>query len=136
MEKTTDQIKTEVLNYLNKTSNHLFINEKGKTQRIIVEGNFLIIIQKSETETKTNVYNIDDYIKWNGVNTKNVLKTSVIFYQYYNGKMKSIKYNKEMKEDTNRIKSLISGKLTKDEIVSSLTPKEEKKSYFSSFFGK
>ena len=36
--KTTEQIKSEVINYLTKTSNHLFQTTKEEFYKVLVEG--------------------------------------------------------------------------------------------------
>ena len=134
--KTTEQIKSEGLNYLNKTSIHLFVKENGEFYKVLVEGDNFIIINGD----KSHVYNINDYITWYGVNTKSVIK-HVIFL---GKKLKSIKNFKSIKEVHSKVKEAIDEKTDKIEIskiVNSVitgTPiiTEEKKSFIAKLFGK
>lgn len=134
--KTTEQIKSEVVNYLNNTSKHLFVNEKGEFFRVIVEGNNYIVINGDRSST----YNIDEQISWYGVNAKNVIKHNL----FLNRNLKSIKNFKTMRVKNYRIKQDISGKTDKSEITkivnSHLTDSpvitEEKKSFLSNLFKK
>lgn len=136
-EKTTEQIKKEVVIYLEKTSNHLFIKENGDFYKVILSGDNFIIINGDKVST----YNIDEYIKWNGVNTKCMVKHLL----FLNKKLKSIKNFKTMKEKSSKIKEAISGKTDKSEITKIVTSlikdevivvSEEKKSFLSKLFGK
>jgi len=134
--KTTEQIKSEVVNYLNNTSKHLFVNEKGEFFRVLVEGNNYIVMNGDKAST----YNIDEQVSWYGANAKNVIKHNL----FLNRKLKSIKNFKTMKEKVSTIKESISGKTDKSEItklvISLLTGipviTEEKKSFLSKLFGK
>lgn len=139
--KTTEQIKSEVVSYLNKTSNHLFVNEKGEFYKVLVEGNNFIVIDGD----RVTVYDIDQYISWYGGNTKCVIKHRL----FLGKKLKSIKNFKAMKEKCNLIKSAISGKTDKVEInkivnsmmttvtiVTEDVTKGEKKSFISRLFCK
>lgn len=71
--KTTEQIKSEVINYLNKTSQHTFINKKGDFYKILLEGDFYIVINGD----KVTVNKVDDSIRYHDVNTKCVIKQSL-----------------------------------------------------------
>ena len=134
--KTTEQIKSEVVNYLNNTSKHLFVNEKGEFYKVLVEGNNFIVIDGERVTT----YNIDEQVSWYGVNAKCVIKHSL----FLNKKLKSIKSFKTIKEKYSRIKEVISGKTEKNEITKSVKQEltgiplitEEKKSFLSKIFGK
>ena len=134
--KTAEQIKSEVVNYLNKTSIHLFVKENGDFYKVLVNGDYFIVINGDKVST----YSINDYITWYGNNTKSVIKHLL----FLDRKLKSIKNFKTMKEKMNTIKECISGKTDKVEItkiVTSLlinTPviTEEKKSFISKLFGK
>lgn len=134
--KTTEQIKSEVVSYLNNTSKHLFTNEKGEFFRVIVEGNRFIVIDG----TRVTIYYIDDTISVYESNTKCVIKHRL----FLNRKFKSIKNFKTMKEKISIIKEAISGKTDRTEItklvISLLTGSpiisEEKKSFLGKLFGK
>ena len=134
--KTTEQIKSEVVNYLNNTSKHLFVNEKGEFYKVLVEGNNFIVIDGEKVST----FNIDEQVSWYDVNTKNVIKHSL----FLNKKLKSIKSFKTIKEKYARIKEVISGKTDKSEITKLVKQEltgipaitEEKKSFISKLFSK
>lgn len=134
--KTTEQIKSEVVSYLNNTSKHLFVNEKGEFYKVLVEGDNYTVIEGERVTT----YNINEQVSWYGVNTKNVIKHSL----FLNKKLKSIKSFKTIKEKYARIKEVISGKTDKSEITKLVkqeltgipTITEEKKSFISKLFSK
>lgn len=137
--KTTEQIKSEVVSYLNTTSKHLFVSENGEFYKVLVEGSNFIVINGSRVTT----YNIDEHIGWYGVNTKNVVKHNL----FLNKKLKSIKSFKTIKDKYNKIKEVINGKIDKSELsklvqqelnIIPLMPEitEEKKSFLSKLFGK
>src|ERR1035437_1403323 len=147
--KTTEQIKSEVLSYLNQTSKHLFVNEEDwkkeklsgergtcKFYSVLVEGNNFIVIDGD----RVSVYNIDQYISWYGGNTKCVIKHKL----FLNKKLKSIKNFKTMREKISTIKEAISGKTDISEITKIATQlissapvvSEERKSFISKLFGK
>lgn len=134
--KTTEQIKSEVVSYLNNTSKHLFVKENGEFFKVLVEGNNYIVIN----EDKVTTYNIDEQISWYGANAKCVIKHNL----FLNRKLKSIKNFKTMKEKHSTIKEAIIGKTDKNEttkLVTSLLTgipviTEEKKSFLSKLFGK
>ena len=107
--KTQEQIKSEVLAYLNKTSQHLFQKENGEFYNVLVDGNNLIVINGD----RVSVYDINKQIEWYGNNTKCVIKHML----FLNKKLKSIKNFKAMKERIKVIKEKITGKEDKNEIV-------------------
>lgn len=117
--KTTEQIKSEVVNYLNQTSNHLFVTTKDELYKVIVEGDYFIVINGD----KVSIYNINDYVSWYGNNAKCVVKHNLFLipsYTYPEGnvnKLKSIKNFKTMRVKIDTIKQAISGKTDKNEIV-------------------
>jgi len=147
--KTTEQIKTEVVNYLNNTSKHLFVTTKGDFYKVLVEGNNFIVINGDKAST----YDIDQYISWYGANAKCVIKHKLFLIPSYtslnypatnSNKIRSIKNFKTMNEKISTIKESISGKTDKDEITKLVTQSltgvpvisEEKKSFLSKLFGK
>lgn len=134
--KTTEQIKSEVITYLNKTSIHLFTKENGEFFKVLIEGDNFIIING----LKVNTYNINYYVSSYGANAKNVIKHLL----FLDRKVKSIKNYKTMRNKMSIIKDSISDKIDNSEInkiVTSLITGipivlEEKKSFISKLFGK
>lgn len=99
--KTKQQIETQVKNYLEKTSRHLFVTESGYLYKIvplykdnktyyatIMVGNGQLLINVKEAVT-------DSQYTWYGNNTAHVIKRNV-FPEYY--KAKSIPYFKRMRD--------------------------------------
>lgn len=134
-EKTTEQIKSEVVNYLNKTSIHLFVKENGDFFKVLVEGNNFIVINGDKATT----YNIDEQVNWYGVNAKCVIKHML----FLNRKLKSIRSFKTIEEKFTKIKEDISGKTDKAEItklvnqeLTGIIISDEKKSFIKKLFGK
>lgn len=162
--KTKEQIKTKVINYINKTSEHLFIrvepqrdskidfiiNDKPENFiRVLIERNNIIFIDGN----KVTIYDIDKYITYHHEHTLNVIKHKLFLIPNYNGyttdeskrfnKNVSVKYFKRMKEQTNLIKESISGKTDpteiKDIITKLITGVEEikvEKTFLQKIFGK
>jgi hypothetical protein len=118
--KTTEKIKSEVVNYLNETAKHLFVSESDwkkvkikdftdiKYYKVLVEGdNFITISGES-----ISIYNINDYISWYGANAKCVIKHEL----FLNKKLRSIPSFKIIDEKMSTIKQAISGKTDRIEI--------------------
>lgn len=110
--KTTQQIKSEVVNYLKKSSNHLF--QIGNDEhKIILHDNFYIRI------TGKNIYieNIDKVINYYESNSKNVIKNNLFLIpRYYNLDIKTIPYYKLAREKYKNIIDSIEGKTDIHEI--------------------
>lgn len=85
MKKTNQQIKTEVVNYLTKTSNHLFIKPNGEYFKIEIKDSSFY---KNENG-KEEIINIDNSINWYSENTKCVIKHQL----FLDKKMVAIKKN-------------------------------------------
>ena len=126
--KTTEQIKSEVINYLTKTSNHLFQTTKEEFYKVLVEGDNYIVINGD----KVSVTNVNDVISYYGNNTKCVIKHQLFLIPSYtslnypatnSNKLKSIKNFKTMREKFNKISEAISGKTDKTEIKNIVTNK-------------
>ena len=126
--KTTEQIKSEVINYLTKTSNHLFQTTKEEFYKVLVEGDNYIVINGD----KVSVTNVNDMISYYGNNTKCVIKHQLFLIPSYtslnypatnSNKLKSIKNFKTMREKFNKISESISGKTDKTEIKNIVTNK-------------
>ena len=111
--KTTEQIKQEIVNYLTKTSQHIFVKPKANYKwsqtgsqyeydyneftyfKVIkVEDEFF----KLENSKLTKI-DIDHYIKYYGNNAKCVLSQSL----FLDKKMKSVKSNKYHLEEIKNI---------------------------------
>jgi two-component system phosphate regulon sensor histidine kinase PhoR len=72
--KTKEQIRTDVVNYLNKTSKHLFVDDKGNLFKVIFDeksGRY-ITIQGDRVSASYNT--IDESIEYYGSNAKCVIK--------------------------------------------------------------
>ena len=107
--KTTEQIRQEVLNYLDKTSNHVFLKPdstyvgQGPREYNYEKGSFFKIIKKEDgyytfnssfINDKIRKFDIESCIKVYGSNAKCVIKHSL----FINKKMKSVKNNKHIQE--------------------------------------
>ena len=121
--KTKEQIKSEVLSYLTKTSKHLFKIGKDLEYKIILEGDFYIIIAGDSVK----VANIDTLINYYDNNTKCVIKhelflipsfgyTTLIDGKYFKQPAMSIPNYKLAKEKYLLISESIKGKTDKNEI--------------------
>jgi hypothetical protein len=110
--KTKEQIKSEVLNYLTKTTGHLFTIGKSE-HKILLEGDFYIII----TGDSVSINNVDTMIGYYSSNTKCVIKHQLFLIpRYYNKEIKSIPNYKLAKEKYSLISESIKGKTDKNEI--------------------
>jgi hypothetical protein len=102
--KTKEQIKSEVLSYLKKSSNHLF--KIGDLEhKILLEGDFYIRITGNEIAIR----NIDTIINYYDNNAKNVIKNELFLVPRYFKKpivtIKSYKDSRKKYEDiSNAIK--------------------------------
>ncbi len=107
--KTQEQIKTEVVNYLTKTSQHLFVDTKGSFYKIFIDGDKFIVIK----DDKTAVYDINNYVKWYAQHAKCVVKHLLFLIPSYSyvgsekdnntNKLKSIPYFKAMRDKHSEI---------------------------------
>ena len=95
--KTLEQIKTETISYLTKTSNHLFkIGEELMTIKVI-EGEFYVVKTDLQLNNiKVNKLNIEYYEKYWGKNMKCVINHSL--FKYFGKKAESIPYFKKFRE--------------------------------------
>ena len=110
--KTQEQIKTEVKNYLNKATKHLFLIN-GVEHKILVEGDFIIRI----TGKEVSVSEISKKIGWYGSNAKYVIKHDLFLIpRYYNKEITTIKNYKEARKLYNKISESIKGKKDANEI--------------------
>jgi hypothetical protein len=110
--KNSEQIKAEVLNYLTKTSNHLFTIGDVE-QKILLEGDFYIVINGSNV----SVTDIKTMIGYYGNNTKCVIKHQLFLIpRYYNKPIKTIHNYKLAKEKYLLVSNSIKGKTDKNEI--------------------
>jgi len=110
--KTTEQIKTEVLNYLTKTSSHLFTIGDVE-HKILLEGDFYIIINGDSV----SVTDIKTMIGYYGDNTKCVIKHQLFLIpRYYNKPIKTIPNYKLAKEKYSLISESIKDKTDKTDI--------------------
>lgn len=110
--KNVEQIKSEVLNYLTKTTGHLFTIGKSE-HKILLEGDFYIIINGNNV----SVSNINTMIGYYGNNTKCVIKHQLFLIpRYYNQEIKTIPNYKLAKEKYLLVSNSIKGKTDKNEI--------------------
>jgi hypothetical protein len=106
--KTNEQIKQEVINYLEKTTKHVFLKPKStyissdKREYNYEEGEFFKLIKKEDgyytfnssfIKDKIRKFDVDNYIKIYGSNAKCVIKHTL----FMDKKMKSIKNTKKVK---------------------------------------
>jgi len=114
--KTQEQIKQEVVNYLTKSTNHLFQID-GLEHKVLLHKNFYIRI----TGENVTVSDIDNMIKYYGSNTKNVIKHELFLnprYSYPDFKeIKTIPYYKSAKIKYNQIIESIKDKGDRNEVV-------------------
>lgn len=110
--KTQEQINTEVKNYLNKSTKHLFLIN-GVEHKILVEGDFIIRI----TGKDVSVSQISKKIGWYGSNAKCVIKHDLFLIpRYYNKEITTIKNYKAARELYDKISESIKGKEDANEI--------------------
>lgn len=104
--KTKEEIKSEVLNYLKKSSNHLF--KIGDSEhKILLEGDFYIRITGNEIA----ISNINTIINYYDNNAKNVIKNELFLNpRYYNKEIKTIKNYKLARRKYEDISNAIKGK--------------------------
>jgi hypothetical protein len=100
--KTNEQITNEVINYLNKTSNHVFLKPKSsydwnkKEYNYDYENGTHFKVLKNEDgyhileDGKIRKFDYEYYIKYYGTNTKNVIKHIL----FLDKKMKGVKNTK------------------------------------------
>jgi hypothetical protein len=107
-------IKTEIVNYLTKTTKHTFIKPKSKWTtkdgQISVEYDYndftyFKVFMDGENFTylengKINKVDIDYYIKYWGNNAKDVISKSL----FWNKKMKSVKQNKFVNSEIDKLR--------------------------------
>jgi hypothetical protein len=110
--RTKEQIKTEIVNYLQKSSKHLF-TIGGAEHRVILHGDLYIRI----TGNDVSVNSIDFYISHWGSDAKNVIKNNLFLIpRYYKREIKTIPYYKDARLLTNKIIESIKDKKNMDEI--------------------
>lgn len=113
--KTQEQIKQEVVNYLTKSTNHLFQID-GLEHKVLLHKNFYIRI----TGESVSVSDIDNMIKYYGNNTKNVIKHELFLnsrYKYPDFKeIKTIPYYKLAREKYGKVLESIKDKEDAKEI--------------------
>lgn len=109
--KTKEQIKTEVINYLNKCTKHLFVIGKKELEehKILLHRNFCISI----TGQRVWITDINKIIDNYGNNSKSVI-SDMIFVSY--NKIKTIPYYKSARQKWNDVIIKLEGKTDKLEI--------------------
>jgi len=110
--KTTEENKSEVLNYLNKSSKHLFTIGDVE-HKVLVEGELYIRI----TGTDISIGDINSKILYYGTNAKCVIKHELFLNpRYYNKEIKSIPNYKLARQKYSEISEAIKGKKEHSEI--------------------
>jgi len=110
--RTKEQIKTEIVNYLQKSSKHLFTIGSAE-HRVILHGGFYIRITGSDV----SVNSIDFYISHWGSNAENVIKNNLFLIpRYYKKEIKTIPYYKDARLLTNKIIESIKDEKNPNEI--------------------
>jgi hypothetical protein len=103
--KTNQEIKSEVINYLKKSSNHLF--QIGNDEhKIIIHNDYYIRI----TGKYVVVNDINKMIEYYVNNTKNVIKHSLFLSPSYGYNIKTIPYYKSAREKYKNINDALIGK--------------------------
>lgn len=103
--KTNQQIKSEVINYLKKSSNHLF--QIGNDEhKIIIHNDYYIRI----TGKHFVVNDINKIIEYYGNNAKNVIKHSLFLTPSYGSEIKTTPYYKSAREKYKNISEALIGK--------------------------
>lgn len=104
--KTKEQIKNEVVNYLKKSSMHLFMIGE-KEHKILLHNNYCIYI----TGDRVRIIDIDKAIVYYRENSKSVISDMLFLIpRYYNKEIKSIPYYKAAREKYNKILKYLEGK--------------------------
>ena len=114
--KTKEQIKSEVLSYLKKSSIHLFtINETE--HKVLIKDDYYIIISGQNI----SINSIDNKIEYYGQNTKCVIKNEIFLIpRYYKKDIKTIKNYKLAKDKYNQVLDEIKNKTDKKDIKESI----------------
>lgn len=95
--KTLEQIKTETISYLTKTSNHLFKIDNELMTVKQINGKFYTVKTDLELNNiKINEIMLEWYEKYYDKNLKCVIQHSL--FKYYGKKAESIPYFKKFKE--------------------------------------
>lgn len=113
--KTKEQIKIEVINYLNKCTKHLFLIglEKFEEHKILLHGNFCIYV----TGDRVSVIDIDQIINMYNNNSKSVISDMLFLVpKYHYNTIKSIPYYKVARQKWNDVMAKLEGKTDKLEI--------------------
>jgi len=110
-----EKIKSEVLNYLNRSTNHLYKID-DKENKILVSGDFIIRI----TGNNISIIDIDQMITYYGNNSRCVIKHMLFLNPRFNyddfDKIEGIPYYKDARKKYNKILNEISGLKNKEEI--------------------
>lgn len=96
--KNNEQIKTEVVNYLTKTSLHTFVKPNGTYFKVIKNGDKFQVLEND----KLRDLNIDQSISWYGVNAKCVIK----HHLFLNKGLVSVRKHKEVAEQMEKLQLL------------------------------
>lgn len=95
--KTLEQIKTETISYLTKTSNHLFkIGNELMTIKVIESEFYVVKTDLELNNLKTKKIDLNSYEKYCGKNMKCVIQS--FLFKNYDKKAESIPYFKKFRE--------------------------------------
>jgi hypothetical protein len=103
--KTQEQIKQEVVNYLTKSTNHLFLIGNDEHKVILYNDYYIRITGKFVV-----VNDINKMIEYYVNNTKNVIKHSLFLSPSYGYNIKTIPYYKSAREKYKNINDTLIGK--------------------------
>lgn len=103
--KTKEQIKNEVINYLKKSSMHLFMIGE-KEHKILLHNDHCIYV----TGDRVRIIDIDKAIGYYKENSKSVISDMLFLIPGYGSEVKSIPYYKAAREKYNKILKYLEGK--------------------------
>lgn len=98
-------MEQKILNYLTKCSKHLFLDNNGYFYKVFLvkvkDKWYGVSLRFNGNDTKIKLFNISNYIKWYGNNSKKMLKNEL--FQYFDGRsIKKFKLMKEMMLEVNK----------------------------------
>lgn len=96
--KTTADYKKELVNYLTKTSKHLYQTESGHYFVTILQDNTLVVLDSNGGVRK---YNIDSFVEYYKEHSKSIMKQSL----FLGKKTKTVRRYKALREKIESFKS-------------------------------
>lgn len=102
--KNKEQIRKEIINYVEKSSKHLFLIGDNE-HKVFLHDKYCISI----TGDRIVTIDIDKIIEWYNGNSKSVISDMIFLIPRYGSKIKSIPYYKAAKEKYNGILKSLNG---------------------------